>query len=248
MPARDNSPLAVLSELQKTSPVTARIIYIALGVVFFGSTASMYAIAPEQVPRVAISIAFAAVILLIAGNFYGLISTVLAWFATMAAIVWTSAFMLQTLSGDAVLPLRAGCFFHPWQIGCPAEAPSKKRYVGTREGQNDVPVPAPEVGPNKVYVQFAGSIVRNDLVENVSKLVEAGWNVQGANRGGERTSAAYRLNEVRFFRKEDEALANQLAINFADEVSWTDKLKTVNLSDAGYSTPKGYLEVWTSKP
>jgi hypothetical protein len=71
--------------------------------------------------------------------------------------------------------------------------------------------------------------------------------VEGADRGGERVSAAAGLNEVRYFNAGDAALAAALA----QAVGTADPGKQVTLQDLsasryGKSTP-GLLEVWVSR-
>jgi len=64
------------------------------------------------------------------------------------------------------------------------------------------PQPEPTAGPRdasfKVFLQFAGTFTRSQVVEAAQSMASAGWNMQGSDRGGERTAASVGFNEVRY--------------------------------------------------
>jgi hypothetical protein len=61
-----------------------------------------------------------------------------------------------------------------------------------------------------VFVQFA-DLQRGNVRPMMESLHKAGWNVQGVERGGERTKAAARQNEIRYGNDADAPAARALA-------------------------------------
>ncbi len=94
-----------------------------------------------------------------------------------------------------------------------------------------------------VFVQFAGYLDRNKQIIPLSqKLAQDGWNVQGLERGGERTSAAAGYNEVRYSKGNEDA-AQALARTIQAQ-NLTSKAIGLSLTP---SIPKQNLEVWISR-
>ncbi|MCB6178274.1 hypothetical protein LHP98_09040 [Rhodobacter sp. Har01] len=98
----------------------------------------------------------------------------------------------------------------------------------------------------RVFIQFAG-YSRGWAEKLAAALVQSGWQVQGADRGGERISAAAGLNEVRYFHPSDAELAAALA-KAAQDWRAGAPVGVVDLSATkfGRSEP-GLLEVWISE-
>jgi cell division septation protein DedD len=111
------------------------------------------------------------------------------------------------------------------------------------------PTPTPQPStPNhrseyQVFMQFAGSLQRDQVRSLMRNLASSGWNMQGVDGGGERTPNAAGINEVRYGAAEDQAAAIELArmvqgsgLN-ARSVTWS------------YTTvvPPKTLEIWISK-
>lgn len=103
------------------------------------------------------------------------------------------------------------------------------------------------VSPGPVFTQFAGSLHRDKIKALAAALSDQGWKMQGAANGGERTTAAAGLNEVRFFYPEDRQYAEALAQAVIGIADWVPEMKVVDLSNSGYQPPKGQLEIWTSR-
>ncbi len=98
----------------------------------------------------------------------------------------------------------------------------------------------------RVYIQFAG-YKRGWVVDLAGKLAGAGWQIEDANRGGERIAAAAGLNEVRFFNAADADRAAALATTASTLVTGSD-FKVVDLSASSYGQPEpGLLEIWVSE-
>lgn len=98
----------------------------------------------------------------------------------------------------------------------------------------------------RVFIQFAG-YKRGWVVDLAGKLAEAGWRVEGGDRGGERIAAAAGLNEVRYFNPADAERAMALAEAVATAAPGT-AATVVDLSGGKYAQPQpGLLEVWISE-
>ncbi|HRJ68391.1 MAG TPA: patatin-like phospholipase family protein [Beijerinckiaceae bacterium] len=95
----------------------------------------------------------------------------------------------------------------------------------------------------KVWLQFAGSFRRQEMID-FGKALKAKWpNAPGAEQGGERTENAAGLFEVRYGPPEDKAAAEALTQDILD-------LKIVpkmNQPRRLAIIPKGSLEIWISK-
>jgi hypothetical protein len=63
----------------------------------------------------------------------------------------------------------------------------------------------------RVFVQFAGALQRENMIAFARGLRDQGWNVQGADQGGERTASAAGINVIRHGSTDDAAAAQDLA-------------------------------------
>lgn len=174
---------------------------------------------------------------------------------------------------------RAACLANPFQPGCGLSAEYGRQAVEEAELINvalaapvepqvmsrpralpggaivtqDVILPETPYTPpaaNAVYIHFAGAIEREKVVAAAELLNEAGWQVKGSDRGGQRLAIAAGLNEVRYFNEADETVALELARQFAGHVDWADAgaLKVRDLSDAGFNPASDHqFEIWTSR-
>lgn len=107
-----------------------------------------------------------------------------------------------------------------------------------------LPPPPPGIDPSRfrVFVQFAGAIARDDVRRLMSALGAIGWNVQGADKGGERTPKAAGLSVVRYPDSSSAAAARQLAAE-VDKVRLGRPGVGTELNSA---VAPGTLEVWIS--
>jgi len=110
-------------------------------------------------------------------------------------------------------------------------------------------VPAPPVAPSapqpathlqRVFVQFAGSLSRDDIIAMVRTL-SADWRVQGAS--GERVGSAAGKREVRWGDPADEEAAKALA----DAVEKTGVVPGEVAAVRVAIVPRGNLELWLSR-
>ena len=104
--------------------------------------------------------------------------------------------------------------------------------------------PAP-AGAARVFVQFHDPVTRDQTIALGTALAAAGWQVEGAERGGELVGNGTDRNEVRFFQTADEAIA----IALGEAIHALAPSATVHVRDfarlGGY-TPAGQLEIWLS--
>jgi len=104
------------------------------------------------------------------------------------------------------------------------------------------PPPAPAAGarPQLVYIQFAGSMSRDSIVELNHALRKSAWRVQGPS--GERVETAAGLNEVRYSAPADREAAEALAaaISSAGITGRTVVARRVSIISPGT------LEAWIS--
>lgn len=107
------------------------------------------------------------------------------------------------------------------------------------EGLNVQLDPAPENTKQLVYIQFAGSVERSEIVDLNQALRHSAWNVQGAS--GERIATAMGLNEVRYSGDTDRDAAGKLAASLSKV--WGKEVKARQLS----IIKAGTLEVWISR-
>lgn len=177
---------------------------------------------------------------------------IILWYVTTLLLITVSLFWMQALlRTPAVFVVEAKCFVEPWSQGCPlgksipttiVEAPSKEV-----QNSNTHNLPFPD-SRNTVFVQFAGTLARQAVIDVSTTLKKRHWNIQGAERGGERTAQAVGINQVRYFHKEDAELARQLATEYNATAEWPGFIKLSVAFVDGYTTrvSPGVLEVWTS--
>lgn len=203
-------------------------IFVAAGILFYCVGVLLFFFTKTE----ARSVVFSAVVLLAFGSWYVINSTGAAFFNSLgpsgqSQLTWCNVPVLAHLCADTV------------------------GDEGTSKPQDTIET-TPD-GQNLVYFQFAGSLNRqNDIIPFVTKLCgdEYGWNIQGCQRGGERTEAAAGINVVRFYHEEDRANAQRLANALLDagppRGTATD-LKLQMLDAARFGSPAvGTLEVWIS--
>lgn len=160
-----------------------------------------------------------------------------------------SIFWIQAvLSTPVPFLIEAKCFVDPWSQNCPL-GPVLATTVESTVSQ---PIPTPEETPppenNRVFVQFAGALSREDVTNVSEQLASIGWNVEGASRGGERTAGAAGIDQVRYFHSSDAKMAAQLANDYNRLADWNgfDPLSVAEIQGFGARVPLGKIEIWTS--
>jgi len=184
-----------------------------------------------------------------------IIPKIIVWYFTFMVLATLSVFWVQAiLRTPSPFLVEARCFVDIWSQGCPLGAPMAKFVeLAPLEKGLSPENKSSEVGyrpdsRNKVFVQFSGELSRENVAQVSVALKEHSWNVQGASRGGERTAQAVGIDQVRYFHKEDEALAKNLAIEYNALAKWEgfDRLSVAYLDGYESRVPIGQLEVWTS--
>ena len=173
---------------------------------------------------------------------------IIVWYFTSLLLLTVSAFWIQAiLRTPTPFLIEARCFVDLWSQGCPLGT-SIAQNVQIATFKNE---PADQHSPdtrNRVYIQFAGALSRKEVQSVSVKLQSRGWNVQGAEQGGERTAQAVGINQVRYFHEEDNDLAMRLATEYNKLAKWDGFHHLAVAFVAGHESrvPGGHLEVWTS--
>lgn len=180
---------------------------------------------------------------------------IIVWYFTSLLLLTVSAFWIQAiLRPPAPFLVEARCFVDLWSQGCPLGTPIAQNVevapspkIESPQGSSQETIYKPDKR-NRVYVQFAGTLSRQEVTKVSLKLKEGGWNVQGAERGGERTAQAVGIDQVRYFHGEDKVMAENLATKYNEFASWQgfDQLSVAFVAGHESRVPVGHLEVWTS--
>lgn len=94
----------------------------------------------------------------------------------------------------------------------------------------------------KVWIQFAGTITREEMIQ-LGAAIKRKWpQTPGASRGGERTKAAAGYNEVRYGPQADETAAR----NLANDINSIGNFPPVKVEQSTLISP-GSLEIWLSR-
>lgn len=173
------------------------------------------------------------------------------WYVTVLALLTVSVFWVQSiLRTPTPFLIEARCFADPWAAGCPFGIVLAKdiRPAPVAAENSTDKSQAPPDPRNRVFIQFAGALARSSVVDLSRDLVKVGWNVQGADRGGERTASAAGVDQVRYFFPGDEALARRLARSYNQKANWDgfDPLSVAFVDGFENRVAPGHLEVWTS--
>lgn len=94
----------------------------------------------------------------------------------------------------------------------------------------------------RIWIQFAGAIKREEMIEFGQSIKRQWPDVPGADRGGERTKAAFNKNEVRYGPVSDEPAAKKLA----EHINYLGKFPHVKIAHTPSISP-GSLEIWVSR-
>lgn len=173
------------------------------------------------------------------------IALFLRWFSLLLVISWLGLFTFNTLRPGW---REMDCLVHFWRscmvVADDAAPPATVPVMAWLSGTPAVP-PAPAAAAAiPVFTQFAG-FNRDDIRGVMGELAKAGWNMQGLGGGGERTSAAAGVWEIRY-SGDLEPVARSLAAGLQRSLA-NAKLPDRPLKVV--STPRvapGRLEIWVS--
>jgi hypothetical protein len=181
----------------------------------------------------------------------GAAKVVLSWAVTTLVIVFMSAVAYGAIVPRQTLVNPPSCILRLWEYNCFQPGGILDANAASQPPINPVgPLPAavgvpPEVrASTKVYVQFAGTISRENMIKASQGLAAQGWAVQGAAKGGERTPVAAGLNEVRYSSPALKAAADAVAtqLNSTGITKTTIRSRQVSIPNF----PATQLEVWIS--
>ena len=181
-----------------------------------------------------------------------LANLLLGWLLVLLFAAWLTVVVVQVATSSLYAPPLAtvNCLLGPLGSECNSALSinAKTSAIAPLPPVMAPPARTPDLSKAKVFVQFAG-FVREDVVAISTALANDGWNVQGANQGGERLSAAAGLHEVRFFHSEDAGLANALASAVSAKMAGSREIVVKDLSNLSIAAkvPPGQFEIWISK-
>lgn len=172
--------------------------------------------------------------------------------------LFVGVFFLYTISVSvsAVFPRQtifpaAPCIIQFWKHCNVILNAAADKNLGTRADQGRGPATNTDSikrNDYKVFVQFSGSIRRESIVQLASELSNLDWNVQGANRGGERTVNANGFNEIRYSDSAKKDAAMLLANEVQSRSPAGQEVGIRHITNPRFQIPTNTLEVWISKP
>lgn len=96
----------------------------------------------------------------------------------------------------------------------------------------------------RIYLQFNVLMDRDIARVLARRLVNIGWDVIGADKGGEQVDSDININEVRYYHAVDRTAAHFLAKNL--QSLWDRRVKVANFSNSGLKASIGLIEIWIS--
>ena len=176
-----------------------------------------------------------------------LIRSVISWFITMIFILYSSTIFVSAVLSPTPLINPPSCLLRFWE-DCRGLGGVIDRVADGVPAPTLTPVPRMPTTSSgaspalQIFVQFAGLLRREDVIAVSRGLRAAGWNVQGADQGGERIAAAAGLNEIRYFPANEEA-----AKVLAQQIQATNLLKRPVTLQPRRDIRPDVLEVWISR-
>lgn len=264
------SPIAILERLLSIDRNAARVVFAGLGVLAAAAIAASFKIGGDVLFDLgALVLGFGAVLGVLAFILKdGALKAVVGWIVVLAGMTYgATVFAAGVIPGLVVPPLNpVDCIVKFWvpcrESGGPADAAAVRAFAAVGPPPQVQPLPPPSTAAGQavlkseyeVVVQFAGAITRDAVRSMMQGLQNSGWRVQGVSGGGERTAAAYRLNEVRFATPEDRAAAVELAREVQSSNLVANQVNAVQLQRVQRQTPQPgspggarRLEVWISR-
>jgi hypothetical protein len=238
-------PLQILKDFSKQNPQAAGLLYGAVACFAAVAAISSFGDLESRIPSVLYVIAIGVVLAITTAILTDkLMMAVLKWFVVLIVIAWTISFIIYHFNPTSQT---LACVVRFWE---PCRDTADK--VADQTAPTKItPANPPTISPTasfqpsnyQVFVQFAGSIRRDDVKAMMKILRDSGWNVQGVDGGGERTTAAAGLAEVRYSTPEDALAAKALA----QAVQATNLISRSIAVKSSSGVAKGTLEVWISR-
>jgi hypothetical protein len=243
------NPVNALSKALAVDPKTGAFLYGGLGLLAVIAIASSFGIDLRTSFIMGAYFIGLTLFLLIVVHIISdpIIKRVLGWFLTCLIIVVVSLLVFTSVFPNQRYFSPSYCLVRFWEKCSAVEEIIADRTPSIVSAtQQATPSPPPrDVKPAnyQVFVQFAGIIKRDDIKVMMRRLRDLGWNMQGTEGGGQRTSNAAGLNVVRYGPTEDAEAATALAA----------AVQAIGPSNATIATEKNpdvkskSLEIWISR-
>ncbi len=254
----------ILSKFLHVDNETAKIIGGGLIVLATAATIMAWQINIADLHRVAVVVVGYSVLAMMLARASGILATCVAWLATAVLAVYCLLFVTQFVTNSRYTPpiMQAGCFLSPTDPDCPLYPRARLAMMAEQAaGAPPAPAPAPivtaENQPTRgwtraaedpaaadgrsLHIRFAGRVSPAVADALADDLAAAGWDIP-ADRGVERVSSAFGLNELRYFRPADAEAAAALAA----ELTASGIAGPVALVDRSTDAEDRPLELWLS--
>jgi hypothetical protein len=254
----------ILSRFLHVDNETAKIIGGGLIVLATAATIMAWQINIADLHRVAVVVVGYSVLAMMLARASGILATCVAWLATAVLAVYCLLFVTQFVTNSRYTPpiMQAGCFLSPTDPDCPLYPRARLAMMAEQAaGAPPVPAPAPivtaENQPTRGWtpaaedpaagdgralrILFAGRVAPAVANALAADLAATGWDIP-EDRGVQRVSSAFGLNELRYFRPADAEAAAALAA----ELNASGIAGPVALVDRSAGTEDRPLELWIS--
>jgi len=254
--AARTGPFAVIGELAKTHPQASSI--LLAGIASFAAVLAVTRMGIDlesTVPSVVYVVGIGLALLLLS-SIVGdkILFLVLRWCTVILGIIWVIVYFLHSTA----LP---DTYFSRPQIKCALlfwrECAETADKLADQSAIAEQPLAISEPGPAvvlparsgldpaqyDVFVQFAGSIRREDIRDMMTQLAGAGWDMQGIAGGGQRIDTAVGILEIRYGPQADMAAADLLA----QSIFASGRVSRLPDIVANQGIAAGSLEVWIGR-
>jgi hypothetical protein len=252
----------ILSTFLHVDKATAKIIGGGLIVLATAATIMAWQINIADLHRVAVVVVGYSLLAMMLARVSGILATCVAWLATGVLAAYCLLFVTQFVTNSRYTPpiMQAGCFLSPTDPDCPLY-PRARLAMMAEQAAGAPPAPAPivtaENQPTRGWtpatedpaagdgralrILFAGRVAPAVANALAADLAATGWTIP-EDRGVERVSSAFGLNELRYFRPADAEAAAALAAELTAS-GIAGPVALVNRSAAAEDRP---LELWIS--
>lgn len=271
MPFR--TPSKAIGDLLKLDPSTALFVIGGLAVITAGATAASYVeLGGKDTLTYAGTTLIFGLVLTVMTQMRGLIARVLAWFLVAVFMFWGSAVTLQVVMGNILHPpvATSHCLINIFSQQCAAAKDAETApitYTSSLSSVDSLQPPNDGLGNvigkltidrgrqpasvqpdprNEVIAHYWRPYTAENSVALHAHLSERGWTLPGAAAGIENTAVAEGFAEIRYFFKEDAALAARLAedIATAPDVGRALGLRDMSATRWAERSRPGRLEVY----
>jgi uncharacterized membrane protein len=203
--------------LLKVDKKSARLLIAGIAVLAGAALITTYKVDIQTLMLMGFYLVILGVVLVVAANAVNdpAQAKVLGWFVTLLIIAVVSVMFVSAVFRQQGVLKPTYCLVRFWERCADAEAAVVTRNAPeireeVRQAPKEEVATAGAASPtHAVFIQFAGLITRESVIQMNQTLRGAGWKVQDPR--GERIPDAQGLNEVRYARPEDRPAAEALA-------------------------------------